>query len=151
MHLAPFEFGKLFQSGLRHRVRLSRYRQRDQHLVGMQFGIHETQVLGLEFLNGLQDARGDEQYPVVKAGDRFYGVEYDGRAGAQQGRRLPRYYSAVFQFYSETGTLRAVALFMTAGMTFRSLGLMSAFFMSSSILDTISSDAVPCFLFFRRS
>ena len=60
----------------------------DQQLVRVQARVVVAEVLDLQMLDGLDDARGDQRQLLVDARQRLEGVDQAGRGRAQQRGRL---------------------------------------------------------------
>ena len=75
---------ELVDRDLGHRVRHRADRQRDQQLVGVQARVVVAEMLDLEVLDRLDDARRDQLELLVDARELFQGVEQAGGGGAEQ-------------------------------------------------------------------
>ena len=111
MGLAAAQLFQLVDGVARHGIRHRADRQGDQQLVRVQAGIVVAQVLHLQMLDRLDDARGDEQQFFLIAGQVLERVHQAGRGRAQQGAGLAGDDGAVGQLQRHgraAGLLRAL-------------------------------------------
>ena len=88
VRLAALEAVDLVDSVARHRVHDRAYSQRHQHLIRVQARIVVAEVLDLEVLDRLDDARSDKLQRLVYPGKLLESVQQAGRGRAEQGAGL---------------------------------------------------------------
>lgn len=111
VRLAALEAVDLVDRVARHRVHDRAYSQRDQHFIRVQARIVVAEVLDLEVLDRLDDARSDKLQRLVYPGELLESVQQAGRGRAEQGACLAGDDSPVVELQCDggrAGLLRAV-------------------------------------------
>ena len=111
MRLTALEAVDLVDRVACHRVHDRAYRQRDKHLIRVQTRIVVAEVLDLEVLDGLDDARSDELKRLVDPSELLESVQQAGRGRTEQGAGLAGDDGPVVQLQrngGRAGLLRAV-------------------------------------------